>query len=49
MGDLLVENVEDENFSTCSVTRGGPAIAEKMAAKAKLRAVPGPAPAPVKK
>ena len=49
VGDLVVETVEDENFSICGVSRGGPAIAEKMAAKAKLRAVPGPAPAPQKK
>ena len=49
VGDLVVDLVEDENFSLCTVARGGPAIAEKMAAKAKLRAVPGPAPVPQKK
>lgn len=49
VGDLVVENVEDENFSTCTVSRGGAGITEKMAAKAKLRALPGPAPAPQKK
>lgn len=49
VGDLVVETVEDENFSICAVSRGGQAIAEKVAAKAKLRAVPGAAPAPQKK
>ena len=48
VGELVVDAVEDENFSSCTVARGGQAIAEKVASKTKLQAVPF-SPSPLKK
>lgn len=37
LGRIVVDKVEDENFSVCSVTEGGAAIAQKLAANAKVK------------
>ncbi len=40
VGELVVEQVEDENFSICAVKSGGSPIQQKMTAKNKLYATP---------
>ncbi len=37
IGKIVVAKVEDENFSVCNVTEGGDAIAQKVAAGAKVK------------
>ncbi|MBX2906512.1 MAG: hypothetical protein KF744_10770 [Taibaiella sp.] len=37
LGRIVVNRVEDENFSVCEVTEGGAAIAQKLAANAKVK------------
>lgn len=37
LGRIIVNKVEDENFSVCDVTEGGAAIAQKLAANAKVK------------
>ena len=36
IGELIISEVEDENFSSCSVESGGIDISKKFEAKAKL-------------
>lgn len=37
LGTIVIDRVEDENFSICNVTEGGAAIAQKLAANAKVK------------
>ena len=37
LGRIVVNKVEDENFSVCDVTEGGAAIAQKLSANAKVK------------
>ena len=37
LGTIVVEKIEDENFSICTVKEGGADIAKKVAAGAKVK------------